>query len=36
LVNGAVKYESRAVYSMSDAEVRELGGTNIAMVSKGQ
>jgi len=32
LVKGAVKYEGRDVYSMSDAEMRELRGTNIAMV----
>ena len=32
LVKGSVKYEGRDVYSMSDAEMRELRGTNIAMV----
>ena len=32
LVKGSVKYEGCDVYSMSDAEMRELRGTNIAMV----
>lgn len=32
LVKGSVKYEGRDVYGMSDAEMRELRGTNIAMV----
>ena len=32
LVKGSVRYEGRDVYGLSDAEIRELRGTNIAMV----
>jgi oligopeptide/dipeptide ABC transporter ATP-binding protein len=32
LVKGSVRYEGKDVYSLSDEEMRELRGTNIAMV----